>query len=220
MSTCGQVLCLPEWFWDKVKSFPHLVHSIFPFLWEPINVASIPESWYCGFSILLLSITKVLAESMTITIALDTDTIHNLDLSPALTVIDQLLQEGAASHEQQLCFDINYSLEPGDPREFSEIPELRLWFVRLDAKYPWLPFLLDWKSGEFARYTAMLVPHQFSTKEGIQYNPEALEIFLMHKIFILGDWLQQQGIPSQSRLKSMAQMLGYELDDGFFEIFS
>jgi hypothetical protein len=65
----------------------------------------------------------------------------------------------------------------------------------------------------------MLVPHQFSSKEGIQYNPEALEIFLMHKIFVLGDWLKQQDIPSLSRLKSMAQMLGYELDDAFFEIF-
>ena len=109
-------------------------------------------------------------------------------------------------------------LSPGDPRELSEIPELRLWFVRLDAKYPWLPFLLDWKSGELARYTAMLVPHQFSAKEGIQYNPEALEIFLMHKIFILGDWLKEQGIPSPSRLKSMAQMLGYDLDDELFEM--
>ncbi|MBH8561458.1 CRR6 family NdhI maturation factor [Nostoc sp. CENA67] len=156
---------------------------------------------------------------MTITIAINTDSINNLDLSPALTVIEQLLQEGVASHEQQLSFDIDFTLEPGDPRELSEIPELRLWFVRLDAKYPWLPFLLDWKAGELARYTAMLVPHQFSSKEGIQYNPEALEIFLMHKIFVLSDWLKQQNIPWQSRLKSMAKMLGYELDDALFEIF-
>lgn len=157
---------------------------------------------------------------MTITITLNNDSINHLDLSPASTVIEQLLQEGEiASHEQQLCFDIKYDLEPGDPRELSEIPEVRLWFVRLDAKYPWLPFLLAWKAGEFARYAAMLVPHQFSSQEGIQYNPEALEIFLMHKIFILGDWLKQQNIPSLSRLKSMAQMLGYELDDALFEIF-
>ncbi|MFN6567447.1 hypothetical protein A6770_09655 [Nostoc minutum NIES-26] len=156
---------------------------------------------------------------MIIAIALNTDSINNLDLSPALTVIEQLLQEGVASYEQQLRFDIDYPLEPGDPRELSEIPELRLWFVRLDAKYPWLPFLLDWKTGELARYTAMLVPHQFSSKEGIQYNPEALEIFLMHKIFVLSDWLKQQDIPSSSRLKSMAQILGYELDDALFEIF-
>ncbi|MBW4613824.1 MAG: CRR6 family NdhI maturation factor [Desmonostoc vinosum HA7617-LM4] len=160
------------------------------------------------------------AESTTIAIALNNDSINNLDLSPASTVIEQLLQEGTlTSHEQQLRFKINYDLEPSDPRELSEIPEVRLWFVRLDAKYPWLPFLLDWKVGEFARYTAMLVPHQFSSQDGIQYNPEALEIFLMHKIFILGDWLKQQDIPSLSRLKSMAQMLGYELEDAFFEMF-
>ncbi len=157
---------------------------------------------------------------MTIAIALNTDCINNLDLSPASTVIEQLLQEKAiASHEQQLHFDINYSQEPGDPRELSEIPEVRLWFLRLDARYPWLPFLLDWKAGEFVRYAAMLVPHSFSAKEGIQYNPEALEIFLMHRIFILSDWLKQQNIPSQSRLKSMAQLLGYDLDDALFEMF-
>ncbi|WGV28844.1 CRR6 family NdhI maturation factor [Halotia branconii] len=164
---------------------------------------------------------------MTITIALNADSINNLDLSPASTVIDDMLQKEAMSddktqsiyicYEQQLCFDIDYSLEPSDPRELSEIPELRLWFIRLDAKYPWFLFLLDWKSGELARYTAMLVPHQFSSKEGIQYNPEALEIFLMHKIFILSDWLKQKNLPSLSRLKHMAQMFGYELDDALFE---
>ncbi len=157
---------------------------------------------------------------MATTIALNTDCINTLDLSPATTVIEKLLQSGAiASHEQEIQFDIDFQREPGDPRELSEIPEVRLWFVRLDAKYPWLPFLLDWKAGEFVRYAAMLVPHEFSSKEGIQYNPEALEIFLMHKLFILTDWLQQQGIPSQARLQSMAQLLGYELDDGIFELF-
>lgn len=157
---------------------------------------------------------------MSITIALNTDDINNLDLSPAGTVIEKLLQEGAiASDEQQLHFEINYPLNEGDPRELSEISEVRLWFIRLDARYPWLPFLLDWKAGEFGRYAAMLVPHQFRTKEGIQYNPEALEIFLMHKLFVLTDWLKQQGIPSKSRIQSLAQLLGYELDDTLFEIF-
>ncbi|MDM9381535.1 CRR6 family NdhI maturation factor [Chlorogloeopsis sp. ULAP01] len=157
---------------------------------------------------------------MTITITLNPDSINSLDLSPATTVIEKLLQEGAiASYEQQLRFDIGYALEPSDPRELSEVPELRLWFIRLDTRYPWLPFLLDWKAGELARYAAMLVPHQFTSKEGIQYNPEALEIFLMHKIFILSDWLKQHNIPGKSRLQSMAQLLGYELDDALFEIF-
>lgn len=158
---------------------------------------------------------------MTITIALSSDCLHSLDLSPAATVIENLLQEKSAiaSHEQQLRFDMDYPREPEDPRELSEIPEVRLWFIRLDARYPWLPFLLDWKAGELARYTAMLVPHQFSPKEGIQYNPEALEIFLMHKLFVLTDWMQQLGIPSKSRLKSMAQLLGYDLDDSLFDLF-
>ncbi len=153
------------------------------------------------------------------TIALDFQAVNNLDLSPAQTVIESLLQDGAiASFEQQLNFDIDYPRAPEDPRELSEIPELRLWFIRLDARYPWLPFLLDWKAGELARYIAMLVPHQFSAKEGIQYNPEALEIFLMQKLFVLTDWLKQQGIPSQSRLKSMGQLLGYDLDDSLFDL--
>ncbi|QNP29814.1 CRR6 family NdhI maturation factor [Cylindrospermopsis curvispora] len=156
---------------------------------------------------------------MTISIQVGRDSINNLDLSPALKVIESILQkESIISQEQQLRFDVDYPRQDNDPREISEIPEIRLWFVRLDAQYPWLPFLLDWKSGELGRYTAMLVPHEFHKKEGIQYNPEALEIFLMHKIFILSNWLKQNQIPARFRLKSLAQMLGYELEDGFFEM--
>jgi len=62
------------------------------------------------------------------------------------------------------------------------------------------------------------VPHQFHRVEGIQYNPEALELFVMKKVFILADWLKQYGIPSKARVKSMAQMFGYELDDEFFSL--
>jgi hypothetical protein len=159
-------------------------------------------------------------QSMTITITLSSDCLHSLDLSPVATVIENLLLEKSAitSYEQQLRFELDYPRTAEDPRELSEIPEVRLWFIRLDARYPWLPFLLDWKAGELVRYTAMLVPHQFNRKEGIQYNPEALEIFLMQKIFVLTDWLRQLGIPSQSRLKSMGQMLGYDLDESLFEV--
>lgn len=153
------------------------------------------------------------------TIVINPQSINSLDLSPAKEIIDPLLQKSAIlSLEQQLKFKVEYPVQAGDPREISEVPEVRLWFVRLDACYPWLPFLLDWQSGEFARYAAMLVPHQFSSKEGIQYNPEALEIFLMQKIFILNDWLPIQGLSSLSRLKSMAQLLGYDLDDALFEM--
>ena len=156
---------------------------------------------------------------MTIMISINAEHINNLDLSPVQTVIDQWLAEGAiAQNEQQLQFEIEYPREEFDPREISEIPEVRLWFIRLDAYYPWLPFLLDWKLGELARYSAMLVPHQFHRTEGIQYNPEALEMFLMHKIFVLTDWLSQQGIPSKSKLMAMSQMLGYDLDNAFFDV--
>ncbi|MEL7243666.1 MAG: CRR6 family NdhI maturation factor [Cyanobacteria bacterium J06573_2] len=154
---------------------------------------------------------------MTLTIAIPSSSINSLDLSPASTTIDKIITENnIASNEQQLRLDIQYELESGDPRELSEVPEIRLWYIRLDAKYPWLPFLLDWQSGEFIRYAAMLVPHQFSSKEGIQYNPEALEIFLMQKTFLLKDWLEKYNIPSQSRIKSMAKLLGYDLDDELF----
>ncbi|NJK53582.1 MAG: CRR6 family NdhI maturation factor [Leptolyngbyaceae cyanobacterium SU_3_3] len=150
-------------------------------------------------------------------IHLSADQINAIDLSPALAVIEPLLSE-VASHEQTVQFAIDYPLEAGDPRELPEVPEVRLWFIRLDALYPWLPFLLDWKAGEFARYTAMLVPHQFHPKDGIQYNPEALEIYVMHKTFGLMIWMQQQGIEGKSRLKAMTQMLGYEIEDDFFDL--
>lgn len=156
---------------------------------------------------------------MTITIELNRECIHQLDLSPARTTVEKLLEQGnIAAGEQQICFEIDYPRDPQDPRELSEVPEIRLWFLRLDARYPWFPFLLDWKAGELARYVAMLVPHQFHRTEGIQYNPEALEIFLMRKIFILADWLPQQGISSISRLQSMSAMLGYDLDQDLFEL--
>jgi hypothetical protein len=150
-------------------------------------------------------------------IHLNTDQINTIDLSSAIQVIDPMLSEVSA-HEQTVRFAIDYPLEAGDPRELAEVPEVRLWFIGLDALYPWLPFLLDWKAGEFARYTAMLVPHQFHPKDGIQYNPEALEIYVMHKTFVLMNWLKQQGIEGNSRLKAMTQMLGYDIDDGFFDL--
>jgi hypothetical protein len=155
---------------------------------------------------------------VTIKIILDNQAIASLDLSSVKNHLAPLLPGKIADYEQQLQLAIAFEREESDPRELSEIPEIRLWYVRLDATYPWLPFLLDWKAGELARYTAMLVPHQFNRNEGIMFNPEALEIFVMNKIFILSDWLKAQGISERSRLKSMAQLFGYELDDVFFDM--
>lgn len=154
---------------------------------------------------------------MTIKLTLDHQAIASLDLSAVKKQLAPWLAK-ITDYEQQLQFALNFERAEDDPRELSEIPEIRLWYVRLDATYPWLPFLLDWKAGELARYTAMLVPHQFNRSEGIIFNPEALEIFVMNKIFVLSDWLKEQEIPERSRLKSMAQLFGYELSDEFFEM--
>ncbi|MEM9002104.1 MAG: CRR6 family NdhI maturation factor [Cyanobacteria bacterium P01_F01_bin.86] len=153
------------------------------------------------------------------TLALTADVLTRLDLAPAQQIIEPLLAKGnILDAELQLKFAIDFPRDPADPRELSEIPEVRLWFIRLDAHYPWLPLVLDWEAGELGRYAAMLVPHQFSSKDGIRYNPEALEIFVMNKIFVITQWLRQQNITQFTRLKFMTQMLGYEIDDALFEL--
>ncbi len=153
------------------------------------------------------------------TITLRESHLQTLDLSPAQVVIEPLLTDGKVLQgETALRFVIEIDRDPTDPRELSELPEVRLWFIRLDTVYPWLPLVLDWEAGELGRYAAMLVPHQFSPTEGIRYNPEALEIFMMGKIFAIAPWLRSQGVTNCTRLKFMTQMLGYEIDDGLFEL--
>ena len=145
--------------------------------------------------------------------------ICELDLSPVKSAIAPLIANQEINKaEQKIQFQIEFPRNDNDPRELSEIPEIRLWFVRLDSVYPWMPFFLDWQSGELARYAAMLLPHEFSRREGIQFNPEALELFVMNKVFVLADWLQQQGVSRPGLLKSMAQLFGYELSENFFEL--
>jgi hypothetical protein len=156
---------------------------------------------------------------MSITITVSQSQIQQLDLSPVKNIIeDWLANQSIIAHEQKLQFKIDYPRPESDPRELSEIPEVRLWFIALDACYPWLPLCLNWREGELSRYTAMLVPHRFSRSEGIQYNSEALDIFIMNKVFVLHKCLRQQEITGNSRLKAMAQIFGYDLDDSFFSL--
>jgi len=52
--------------------------------------------------------------------------------------------------ERKVGFTIKYDRDdPLDPRELSEMPDVRLWFVRLDVAYPWLPAVLDWRGGSW-----------------------------------------------------------------------
>lgn len=156
---------------------------------------------------------------MGITVQVSQEQINQLDLSPVINTIEELDKRGEIiTLEQQLIFNVDYPRPENDPRELSEIPEIRLWFIALDSHYPWLPFCLNWREGELARYAAMLVPHQFNRSEGIQYNSEALDIFIMQKTFILNHWLKEHNAKSNSRLKAMAQIFGYDLDDSFLQL--
>ncbi|OMO88027.1 hypothetical protein CCACVL1_08581 [Corchorus capsularis] len=158
-----------------------------------------------------------------IDVVIDNEAISRLDLSPFQTATGITSPSTAKAKEyleKTIGFTINYTRDdPHDPRELSEFPDIRLWFVRLDATYPWLPVLLDWRAGELARYAAMLVPHQMSMRMGVVFNPEALELFTMNKVFIVYGWLKQQGIP-KPRLKTsdMARMLGFGIGDELFDL--
>jgi hypothetical protein len=153
---------------------------------------------------------------MSTVITVNRECIESLDLSPARIAIEKVLPT-ALAHSPEIQFNILYPRELGDPREFSEIPEIRLWFIHLDTCYPYLVYLLDW-SKELARYTAMLVPHQFSPQEGIVYNPEALEIFVMSKLFTVFHWQNRLGKSNVEKLRLMALALGYEVDLALFEL--
>ncbi|KAL2929867.1 Protein CHLORORESPIRATORY REDUCTION 6 chloroplastic [Bienertia sinuspersici] len=166
-------------------------------------------------------------------VVIDNDAIRCLDLSPfqSSTAISSPSSVDSKEYlERTIGFTVNYTREdPNDQRELTEFPDIRLWFVRLDATYPWLPVLLDWRAGELARYAAMLVPHQDSTyktlheyENGVVFNPEALELFVMKKVFIVYPWLkQQQGFSTpKARLKTndMARMLGFGIGDDLFDL--
>ena len=159
---------------------------------------------------------------MSTTIYINQACIESLDISPANIVIEKLLAnwDETAESDRQFQIELIWNKEDGDPCELSEISEVRLWFVRLDATYPWFCYLLDWRS-ELSRYAAMLVPHQFK-REGdgyvLQYNPEALELFVMQKVFVISLWLKSRGIDSTAKLQQMTQSLGYEIDSAFFSL--
>ncbi|OWM72859.1 hypothetical protein CDL15_Pgr021165 [Punica granatum] len=156
-------------------------------------------------------------------VVIDNDIIRRLDLSPfqsATGITSPLTAEPKQYLERTIGFTINYTREdPSDLRELSEFPDIRLWFVRLDATYPWLPVLLDWRAGELSRYAAMLVPHQMSMRMGVVFNPEALELFIMKKVVIVYNWLKQHDVP-KPRLKAsdMARMLGFGIGDELFDL--
>ncbi|KAK4481938.1 hypothetical protein RD792_012851 [Penstemon davidsonii] len=156
-------------------------------------------------------------------VVIDNDIINRLDLTPFHNATGITSPESGKPKElleRSIGFTINYIREDEyDPRELSEFPDIRLWFVRLDAMYPWLPVLLDWRAGELARYAAMLVPHQMSMRMGVVFNPEALELFVMNKVFVVYTWLKENEIPMpRLKAKDMARMLGFGIGDELFDL--
>ncbi len=154
---------------------------------------------------------------MPLTLTLTAPLINTLDLSPGHELVKTCLQDPKTAAQQVQCH-IDFPRAVDDPRELSEIPEVRLWFIRFDATYPWMPYFLNWRSGELARYAAMLVPHRFMPQEGIQFNSEALEIFLYSKVFVLLRWMKEQELGSVSDLKNMTLVFGFEINDEFLQL--
>jgi hypothetical protein len=154
-----------------------------------------------------------------VTINLNSACIQAIDISPARIAIERALPKiGSEIGSDPIRFEILFPRDSQDPRELSEVPEIRLWFIRLDIAYPWLPYVLDWKGGELTRYAAMLIPHSFSKAEGIEFNPEALQIFVMQKVFVIHSWLQKREAHNWNKLQQMSQALGYEIDSSFFDL--
>jgi hypothetical protein len=142
--------------------------------------------------------------------------IRALDLSP----LDGWASLEPAARLQagpQLELAIDWPRADDDPRELSEIPEVRLWSLRADARHPWLPLVLERQSGQLSRHVAMLLPHDFSRTEGLRFAPESLELWITHRLYLLDDWARSHGLNCRQNLGQMAAVLGLEVDDGFWE---
>jgi hypothetical protein len=125
--------------------------------------------------------------------------------------VDKLLKQ-----ESKLILNIQFNRDQNDPRELSEIPECRLWSIRADALCPWLPYLLERSNGHLNRHVAMLVPHSFTQSEGIKFNPDALSLWITHRLFLLDHWSAMHGFSIKKNLSLMVMLLGYEIDENFW----
>ncbi len=148
-------------------------------------------------------------------VAVSAEAIRQLDLTPLetllhLTPADYLARSGSVE------LQLDWPRQADDPRELSEIPEVRLWSLRADAVCPWLPLVLDRSSGQLTRHVAMLLPHGFSRQEGIRFAPESLELWITHRLFQLDEAARSAGLNCRGGLSQMAAVLGFELDPGFW----
>jgi hypothetical protein len=148
-------------------------------------------------------------------VAVSAEQIRALDLTPlgslALLAPSQLVERSG-----QLELGYTWPRPAEDPRELSEIAEVRLWSLRADATHPWLPLLLERSGGTLTRHVAMLLPHTFSRNEGIRFAPDSLELWITHRLFLLDAWSRAAGLNTRQGLGQMAAVLGFELDPEFW----
>jgi hypothetical protein len=151
-----------------------------------------------------------------IPLVISSDQIRRLDLSPLLGLAS-LPPEQLLDWAGMLELDFSWPRPEEDPRELSEVPELRLWSLRADALYPWLPLLLERRQGQLTRHVAMLLPHGFSRSEGIRFAADSLDLWIPHRLFLLEAWARGHGLDCRQGLAQMAAVLGFELESGFWE---
>ena len=153
-------------------------------------------------------------------VQINAEAIRRLDLTPlqpwSSQPLPSLLKLGPA-----LELQYDWPRDPSDPRELAECPEPRLWALRADARYPWLPLLLERDQGSLIRHVAMVVPHSFNRSEGLRFEPQALELWITHRLMQLDDLCTSTlGLSQRGNLSQMAASLGYELDAGFWTLLS
>ena len=144
--------------------------------------------------------------------------IRRLDLSPLRILrersLKELLQDGTS---MELKFE--WPRETDDPRELSECPEPRLWAIRSDANFPFLPMLLEKENGTLIRHIAMLVPHTFNKSEGLKFDSQALEIWITHRFMHLDDLYGDIfGKKLRDNLSQLSTSLGYEINNSFWNL--
>jgi len=138
-----------------------------------------------------------------------------LDLS-ALEPLARMPARDLLALAGQVELSLEWPRPAEDPRELSEIPEVRLWCLRADALHPWLPLLLERSQGTLTRHAAMLLPHSFSRSEGIRFAPDSLELWISHRLFLLDHWARTQNLDCRQGLGQMAAVLGFELAPSFW----
>ena len=152
-------------------------------------------------------------------VIIDAEAIRTLNLQALSAWMDRPLQ-GLLDAGAVLELNYEWPRQADDPRELSECPEPRLWALRADARYPWMPLVLERTGGSLAQHVAMLVPHDFSPSEGIRFDPQALELWITHRLMLLNDLGSSSDVAGGQRgnLSLMAASLGFELYGGFWDL--